>query len=160
MKTLFLDMDGVVADFDGYAEVLFGKRPVGERWPKEDWEKLRDQTRLYRDLPKTQEADLLVDACRKFAKDRRVDLFFLTAIPKGNDMHWAFYDKVIWAQIHYPDIPVMFGPYSHDKHLHCTPGDILIDDRTSNINEWTAAGGNGILHKGDLNKTLSQLNTL
>jgi 5'(3')-deoxyribonucleotidase len=160
MKTLFLDMDGVVADFDAYAEMLLGKRTPGEKWPHEDWQKLREQKRMYRDLPKTPEADELVAYCRKFAEERSLNLFFLTAVPKGNDMHWAFYDKVHWVQEYYPDIPVMFGPFSHDKHIHCTPNDILIDDRTSNINEWNAAGGNGIQHRGDLANTLRQLSVL
>jgi 5'(3')-deoxyribonucleotidase len=102
----------------------------------------------------------LVDACRQFAQARGINLFFLTAVPKGNDMHWAFYDKVNWVELYFPDIPVMFGPYSHDKQVHCTPNDILIDDRTSNITEWNAAGGHGILHRGDLQKTLIQLSVL
>jgi hypothetical protein len=43
----------------------------------------------------------------------------------------------------------MFGPYSKDKHTHCVPGDILIDDRTSNIHEWNNVGGIGLLYKNN-----------
>jgi hypothetical protein len=39
------------------------------------------------------------------------------------------------------NIPVFFGPYAYDKHKHCEIGDILIDDRQSNCEEWEAAGG-------------------
>jgi 5'(3')-deoxyribonucleotidase len=85
---------------------------------------------------------------------------FLTAVPKGNDVKWAFYDKVNWATTHYPDIPVMFGPYSHDKHVHCKLGDVLIDDRTSNCEEWRHAGGVAIQHRGDLDKTLTEIDKL
>ena len=53
----------------------------------------------------------------------------------------------------------MFGPFSKDKHVHCQAGDILIDDRASNIEEWRAAGGLAILHK-DYNDTMIQLNHL
>ena len=81
---------------------------------------------------------------------------FLTAVPKGNDVKWAFYDKVIWAQSYFPAIPVHFGPFSERKYEHCTPGDILIDDRESNITAWNTAGGNGILHT-DYNSTIEAL---
>jgi 5'(3')-deoxyribonucleotidase len=82
---------------------------------------------------------------------------FLTAVPKGNDVPWAFYDKVVWVQNYFPDIPVMFGPFSKDKWQHCKPGDILIDDRKSNIAEWQAAGGRPILHEGNIKSTLAAL---
>jgi hypothetical protein len=34
-----------------------------------------------------------------------------------------------------------FGPYSKDKQYHAQPGDILVDDRTSNCTEWNAVHG-------------------
>ena len=74
-------------------------------------------------------------------------------------MHWAFYDKVMWAHKHFPNIPVHFGPFSKDKHVHCVIGDILIDDRTSNIEEWRSAGGIGIHHKS-FKDTIEQLKNL
>jgi hypothetical protein len=158
MKTLYLDMDGVVADFNAYAiKTLTRKIDGDERWAPGEWRRLADNPRLYRDLERTPEADQLVEFCRRFCEQRGYALLFLTAIPKKNDVPWAFYDKVLWAQLRYPDIPVMFGPYSQDKQHHCEPGDILIDDRTINIQEWQAAGGVGILHRGDLTNTLQLL---
>ena len=158
MPTLYLDMDGVVADFDGYAEKMLGaEHKVNDVWPYSVWQQLLENQRLYRDLAKTNEADELVEYCRNYCKAKGYDLYFLTAVPKGNDVHWAFYDKVVWVQNYYPDIAVHFGPYSKDKQAHCKPGDILIDDRNSNIEEWKAAGGIAILHKGDLGNTISLL---
>jgi hypothetical protein len=151
-------MDGVVADFDAYAEKMLGAdKKINDVWPYEVWQQLLNNPRLYQDLEKTPEADDLVSYCRQYCKDKGYDLVFLTAVPKGNDVHWAFYDKVIWVQLRYMDIPVHFGPYSKDKQVHCKPGDILIDDRNSNIDEWRAAGGIAILHKGDLSNTISLL---
>jgi 5'(3')-deoxyribonucleotidase len=72
---------------------------------------------------------------------------------------WAFNDKVYWARNYFATIPVMFGPFSKDKHQHCQPGDILIDDRRSNIEEWRVSGGIGILHK-DYEDTVNQLTAL
>jgi 5'(3')-deoxyribonucleotidase len=149
-STLYLDMDGVVADFDEYAYRMLGVLPSGGIYPDAVWQKLAANPRIYRDLKKTPEADELVAKCKVFCKEHNYDLKFLTAVPKGNDVPWAFYDKMTWALFFFPDIPVMFGPYSKDKHHHCRRGDILIDDRTSNVEEWTAAGGYGILYDGQI----------
>ena len=147
MTTLYLDMDGVVADFDEYAARTLGVPPSAGIYPDEVWYKLATNARLYRDLIKTPYADELVFQCSKLAKLHNYELKFLSAVPKGNDVPWAFYDKVVWVQNYFPGIPVMFGPFSRDKHVHCRPGDVLIDDRKSNIEEWRAAGGFGILHE-------------
>jgi hypothetical protein len=148
MTTLYLDMDGVVADFDEYAYRTLGLPPSGGIYSEDKWQILAENKRIYRDLKKTTYADKLVDECKDLTLTKEFDLCFLTAVPKANDIKWAFYDKVIWAQTYYPNIPVMFGPYSKDKWHHCQPGDILIDDRSSNIDEWRAAGGIAIHHIG------------
>ncbi len=157
MTTLYLDMDGVVADFDEYAARTLGVPPSQGIYPDETWYKLASNQRIYRDLIKTPYADELVAYCRNLANERDWNLLFLTAVPKGNDMPWSFNDKVFWANRYYPDIPVHFGPFSKDKHVHCKPGDILIDDRLSNIKDWRVAGGIGILHNYNLPETLEQL---
>lgn len=161
MKTLYLDMDGVVADFDEYAMRTLGVPPSGGIYADDIWQKLAANPRIYRELKKTPYADELVDYCRQISKSNHafgMELKFLTAVPKGNDVPWAFYDKMTWALFFFPDIPVMFGPFSKDKHRHCKTGDILIDDRRSNIEEWHAAGGIGILHTS-FEKTKDELDS-
>lgn len=159
MNTLYVDMDGVVADFDEYAYRTIGVPSSGGIYPEEVWQKLAANHRIYRDLIKTPYADRLIEECKDFAITKEFNLCFLTAVPKGNDVRWAFYDKVLWAQKHFPEIPVMFGPYSKDKWSHCTHGDILIDDRQSNIDEWLASGGIAIHHKS-IDSTLYKLSSL
>ena len=147
MKTLYLDMDGVVADFDKYAMGVTGSNKKTHMWPDSIWKKLvQGHQRMYRDLEKMPQADDLVRMCTNLCASRGWNILFLTAIPKDNDMPWAFADKMEWAKKYYPNIPVHFGPYSHDKWHHCKHGDILIDDRESNIDEWNTAGGVGILY--------------
>jgi 5'(3')-deoxyribonucleotidase len=147
-NTIYIDMDGVVADFDTAAtdylrneiKVDIANKEEG-KWPPNIWERLRDHHRFYRYLPKMECADRVIELAREFRDDLGWNLMFLTAIPRGNDMPWTFYDKVMWAQERYPDIPVHFGPYSHDKQSHCHPGDILVDDRKDNCEQWRSAGG-------------------
>jgi hypothetical protein len=47
----------------------------------------------------------------------------------------------MWAQEHFPDIAVHFGPHSYEKQRHCKAGDILVDDRPDNCSQWRDAGG-------------------
>lgn len=152
-------MDGVVADFDEYAFRTLGFPPSDGIYPNDKWQQLAKNPRIYRDLIKTPYADRLVTECKDFALAKGYELHFLTAVPKANDVKWSFYDKVLWAQQHFPYIAVMFGPYSKDKWHHCQPGDILIDDRESNIIEWRAAGGIAIHHK-NIDTTLYELSKL
>ena len=138
-------MDEVVADWLGYARNVVGHDfKLGERLSDVEWNLLRSHKRIFRDLKVRRGAYNLVDWIERYANDldNRVELVaFLTAVPRTNDMPWAFHDKTFWAQRHFPWFPVFFGPYSHDKQYHCKPGDVLIDDRKSNIVEWRAAGG-------------------
>lgn len=158
MATIFLDMDGVVADFDAYAKSILGySTPGGKRYPPEDWAKISENPRFYRWLEVCHGADLLVNCVWQTAKEHGYDVKFLTAIPRANDVPWCFQDKVEWAKDWFPEIPVWFGPYSHDKQHHCQPGDILIDDRDDNVDAWNAVGGIGILHQGDVDTTIKIL---
>ena len=160
MTTLYLDMDGVVADFDEYASRILGPMPPHQGiYPDEQWLQIATNSRLYRDLIKTPYADRLVEECKDFATTKEYEFMFLTAVPKANDLKWSFYDKMMWAQLLFPGIPVMFGPYSKDKWRHCRPGDILIDDRVSNIEEWRSAGGIAI-HHTNIDATLYELSKL
>ena len=140
---IYLDMDDVVADWMGYARAYL-KQPQwkeGEMLPDTTWRRLKDDQRMYSKLPLKEGAHELVDWVTDYTNKNNSGLFFLSAIPHGNDMPWAPQDKVFWAQQHFPHIPVFLGPYSHDKWVRCTPGDILIDDRKVNCDEWTRAGG-------------------
>lgn len=151
MTRLFLDMDGVLADFNAMARRTLRATADDEsaaaargRWPDEEWRKLKSVPNFYRILPKTDIADDLVALARRFRDELGWDVRILTAIPKNNDMPDAFQDKMEWMQEYYPDLRVNFGPYSKDKQHHARMGDYLVDDRTDNCREWEAAGGTAI----------------
>ena len=136
-------MDGVLADWNTGVENIIGYRREDANAPynPDDWAKVRQTQRIYRDLPLMKDATRLADTARQFRDRLGWELLILTAVPKDNDFKWAFYDKFTWANKNFPDIPVHFGPYSKDKHTHCNPGDILVDDRKSNCDEWLEKGG-------------------
>lgn len=152
------DMDGVVADFDTFASDLL-EREVN--WnhdiTKDEWTKLAAVPNFYQKLPVMENSvqfvknvQRLVEDLRQFTRGQfQVGIRFLTAIPKRSSMPTSEQDKKIWASVHFPGIPVEIGPYSEDKQNWCNPGDVLIDDKKSNIDEWNAKGGIGIYHTGN-----------
>ena len=146
---IYLDMDDVVADWMPAARAIVNRNwEYGERIPDSDWDKVKAKQRFYRDLPTKPGAHELVQYCRDAVSNRLADsMAFLTALPHDDAVPWAASDKVFWAHEHFEGIPVFFGPYSFDKWKHCKPGDILIDDRTSNCDEWTQAGGQAHIYR-------------
>ena len=147
---IYLDMDDVVADWHTAAQDFLKMRwnKDNERIPQEDWDRVKQASHFYRTLPLKAGAVELVEFCRNAVTAGLADgLFFLTALPHDYSMPYAASDKVWWAHELFPDITVFLGPFSHDKWRHCKPGDILIDDRTSNCEEWIAAGGQSHIYR-------------
>jgi 5'(3')-deoxyribonucleotidase len=161
-KTFYLDMDGVVADWIEGAAVIVGYRMADPNayYPPEDWEKIKQNQRMFLDLPLMPKANQMANLARRFRDELGYNLMFLTAIPHYNDIPWAFWDKCIWAQAHFSDIPVHFGPYSDDKQKHCLPGDILVDDRPDNCKYWKDSGGVIVHVTNDYDLALQQLQEL
>ena len=160
MRTIFLDMDGVVADFDTFVSNLL-ERPIGWNDSKQDltneeWAKLASVDRLYYQLPLMPDATKLVAYVKSLST--RVNVQFLTAVPRRTTMPSARDDKQAWVDKYFPGMKMDIGPYSHDKQKWCRPGDILVDDRPSNIEEWNATGGIAIFHTGDVDATIKRIN--
>ena len=135
-------MDDVVADWGQEARRFLKRTWDSNTWlPESEWKNLENHTRFYRNLPLKSCAEELISWAKDYTKQNNMHLAFLTALPKNNKVPYASYDKFLWAQERFPNIPVFFGPYPEDKHLHCHPGDILIDDIHQNCIDWRAAGG-------------------
>lgn len=148
---IYIDMDDVVADWFAQAQVCLNMTwdKDTERIPQHDWDRLKGNKRFYRSLPLKPGAKELIQWCTEYATTNEgVGLYFLTALPHDYSVPYAAQDKVWWANEHFPGIPVFFGPFSHDKWRYCTsPDDILIDDRTSNCEEWIRQGGRAHIYR-------------
>lgn len=136
-------MDDVVADWRGEAIRRLCLADSTSQWGLSvaEMTQLVQHDRFYRDLPTLDGAHHLVAWARQYAHQNDMHLAFLTAIPFKFHMPFVYFDKVHWAAERFPGIPVLFGPTSREKQKHCKPGDILIDDKESNIVEWRMAGG-------------------
>jgi len=159
MRTIYLDMDGVVADFDSYVSILLGRK-IG--WDSstdltdEEWERLASVDRLYYQFSLMPDATKLVAYVKSLST--RFHVGFLTAVPRRSTIPSAKDDKQAWVNKYFPGMRMDIGPYSHHKQKWCKPGDILIDDRPSNIEQWTAVGGIAIYHTGDVDASIKRLN--
>jgi len=151
---VYLDMDGVLADFFGGVEFLYGV----EHWKQLTNDKTKDLkkevidritgTDFFAVLPKFPTADALIDMVKKFTGGK----FSINTSPlRGDHENSAKYKKVwIANNIEQPDDIVVTGrkeTYAKDKGTG-TPN-ILIDDRPVNIQRWQAAGGYGILYQAN-----------
>ena len=151
---VYLDMDGVLADFFGGVEKMYGV----EHWKELTNDKTKDLkkevidritgTDFFATLPKFDDADGLIDMIKKFTGGK----FSINTSPLRGDRENSGKYKKVWIQnnIDTPDEIVVTGSkelYAKDK-ASGTPN-ILIDDRPINIQKWQAAGGYGILYQAN-----------
>jgi hypothetical protein len=145
---IYFDMDDVIVDFHEYVNRVLGtKLKIGDMMTQENWAELRhNHPRMFRDMVPMTGMDVIV---RKITR-RGYRAALLTAIPFDGLHPWqhAISDKYSWAQKHSLLTDVFYGPYAHDKWKHCKTGDILVDDKKSNCDEWVAAGGIAHLFRG------------
>ena len=141
MKQLYLDCDGVLADFDGGFEAQFGVTPrayEASHGSRAFWRDIRTKApRFYLFLP------LLPDARALYEAVRHLKPTILTGCPGGG---WAEAQKVAWAGVHFPDVP-MITCAAREKRRYCRPGDVLVDDREKYRGLWEEAGGTFVLHR-------------
>ena len=91
-----------------------------------------------------------------FIKPYRPDL--LTSPSRDNGSRLG---KNIWVKNHLNPKPKTIFAYSKDKQRYANENSILIDDKKSNIDEWTSKGGIAIRCKnGDVNHVIEKLKEL
>jgi hypothetical protein len=149
MKRLFLDLDGVLADFDRGARELLGMSAADferRHGIKEFWRRLAKAPDFYGQLPEMPDARLLFGAVEHLAPA------ILTGLPLGK---WAAPQKVAWCEAHFPRVPVITC-MARDKHRFMDPGDVLVDDRERHRAAYEAHGVIFVHHKDALG-SLEQL---
>ncbi|WP_207974431.1 hypothetical protein [Parafrankia sp. BMG5.11] len=149
---LFLDCDGVLADFDKGAIELLGMPP--RAYEKRHgvgafWRELSRHPDFYGMLP------LMPDAMELFEAVRHLDPVILTGLPRGK---WAAPQKVRWAAQHFPGTRIL-TVMAVDKRNHAREGDILVDDQLKHAHLWEGVGGIFVHHK-DARSTLELLRGL
>jgi hypothetical protein len=137
---LFLDADGVLADFDAGARRLLGMTPrafEAKHGRGAFWKRLSQAENFYGSLLEMPDARTLFEGVAHLKPT------ILTGLPLGS---WAAPQKVEWAAEHFPGVPIITC-MARDKHKHMHPGDVLVDDRENHRAAYEEAGVVFIHHK-------------
>ncbi len=138
-RQLYLDCDGVLADFDAGATAVLGAPPrvfQDRHGARRFWKELEAAPDFYFSLP------LMPDAMELFEAVRHLDPIILTGLPLGG---WAADQKVRWAAEHFPGTQII-TTMARDKRDHAREGDVLVDDLLKHRHLWEEVGGVFVHH--------------
>jgi PAS domain-containing protein len=158
---IYVDMDGVVADFDQRFKDLsgIGPREFEEKYGKDAfWDFIdegENKLKFWVGIPQIPDAKQLID----FVSNYDYEMLTAPSIKKQSLM-----GKGLWMINQtknglFPSKPKVNYKSAKNKKDFAAPNHILIDDREDTINSWNASGGIGILHTSASN-TISQLKKL
>ncbi len=154
---LYVDLDGVLVDFDKGMEQIGFPRHVVETDRKAKakfWQTVGAMAA--KGQPFWGAMDPMADAMQLWNYVKKYSPEILSATGHvGN----AVAEKHEWVKHHLGNVPTHLVKNSKDKAQFATATSILIDDRTKSIEPWLAAGGIGILHVTAA-KTIEQLKEL
>jgi len=139
MKQLFLDCDGVLADFDtGFQNLtgMQGQEYEDTHGSKAFWKLIQDSPHYFENLP------LMEGAVELYQAVKHLRPIILTGCPRGD---WAAHQKMRWRDKHFPGVP-MVTCLSRNKVDYCQPGDVLVDDFLKHSQKWIDGGGIFVHH--------------
>ncbi len=153
---LFLDMDGVLADFDHRARQLVGTDNTYKfeftHGAEEFWRRLNTDPFFFEGLPMMHDARRLWDAVTHLRPT------VLTALPHVQPERVAA-QKLAWVAKNLGRDVSVITCSTKEKPRYCTDGAILVDDRNINQEKWLMAGG-ALIHHYSAVQTLNALQSL
>lgn len=159
---VYLDMDGVLADFDQRFRDLSGMQPrdfENKYGRKAFWNLIDEEHKIkfWVGIKPMDGAAALVNA----VKDYNYELLTSPSAKKQ-----SYLGKILWVRNNtgnvFPSKPRINFKKAKEKHLvkpQLSQTDILIDDREDTIERWNAAGGTGIVYKS-IGQVLNDLKKL
>ena len=141
---IYLDMDGVIADFDKHYKELYRMSPR-DADEKKEFYKLFDHfiaNEHFAKLPMMQDAQTLLN----FLDSTGIPVEILSSTSSEKRHEPIAKQKTEWLHVHGIHHPINLVPGKRLKRNFSNPNSILIDDTAQNIDQWRAEGGVGILH--------------
>ena len=146
---IFCDMDGTIVDFNKGIINLTGRHP-DDIEDKYMWPAVMKKKDFFHTL------DWLPDGKNLWNYIKKYDPSILTGRPSSFD---AQEGKRFWCSTKLGNHIEVIICLSKEKHLYCTPGAVLIDNRVDIGERWIAAGGRFILHN-NANESIMYLKEL
>jgi hypothetical protein len=160
MKIVYLDLDGVVADFNKRYREVTGVEFDLQCSTTMRWGRLKGKEMgFYGGIPTYPEFQDFVSSVKSFVNSHADSLQILTALPSVLSMPTAAVEKMAWCGKYLPGLTVTICPASIDKQVLAKSGDILVDDNPRNVAQWMDRGGIAIRHI-NFKDTLIQLGEL
>jgi len=151
--TIYLDMDGVIADFFGGVEQMYGVKHWKELTSVKTGGELKQEvidritgSDFFSTLPKFPTTESLIDTIKKFTGGK---FSILTSPLRGDHDNSAKWKKVwINQNIEQPQETIVTSRKEKYAVINGVQN-ILIDDRPVNIERWQSRGGYGILYQAN-----------
>ena len=144
---IYLDLDGVVADFFKALEIKYGV----EHWKKLDMNKtIQDLkgTDFFGTIPKFKTSDALISYINKITNG---DWNILSSPLRYDNDNSAFWKRHWLSKHNYKPTSAIFIGRKEKYATYKGKPNILIDDKPKNIEKWVDKGGIGILYQANEN---------
>lgn len=150
---IFVDMDGVLSDFDKKFREVYNTKPK-IHYPHEE-EVISNYKVQFRNfvadgyfamLDPMPDMELGLSYLRSLKSQYNINISILTSTAREEYIHDISAQKKKWLIHNNIEFYPVFVPGKHLKMLYSKPGRILIDDTTINITDWSTMGGIGIKH--------------
>jgi hypothetical protein len=154
--TLFLDLDGVLADFDRGFLACVGIAPdayEARLGASAFWGRVGAEPRFFARLPMT------ADAAALWSRVEPLTPWILTGAP--HSIPTARDEKVAWVAEHLGAAAAArtIVTTASRKSVYCDPGDVLVDDREKYRTAWEECGGRWVTHRSAA-RTIAELERL
>ena len=146
ISMVYLDMDGVIADFVKRYEELYRIEPR-EAEKKKEFNKFFDKFIATKEFETLDLMSGSEEGLQFLRKHLTVPTQILSSTANEERYDAISKQKLIWLNTHNITFTANFVPGKKHKWKFAKPDTIIIDDTQSVIDDWNKAGGIGILHK-------------